>query len=152
MVSQLDRSVTRMRALLHSLSTTFVKDDQLWRYLSSHHCCFNNPHCRKPTQSNVTQTHTDTHQPKIMWHRSKIIYLVQLENVRQIVAERLTLEILNDWNWKMLLIPLSITCGVYSTRKNYVQRLPLQIEYYSTLYGCQDPDGDGQRWEWRAPR
>ena len=29
MVSQLDRSVTCMRALLHSLSSTFLKDDQL---------------------------------------------------------------------------------------------------------------------------
>ena len=137
MVNQLDRSVTCMRALLHSLSSTFVKDDQLWRYLSTNRC-FTDPHCHKPTQSNVTQTHTDTHQPKIMSHRSKIIYLVQLENVRQIVAERLTLEILNNWNCpKMLLIPLSITRGVYSRRKNYVQRLPAQIECCSTLMGAR---------------
>ena len=54
MVSQLDWSVTCMRALLHSLSSTFDKDDQLWRYLSSHHCCFTDPHCQKPTQNKVT--------------------------------------------------------------------------------------------------
>ena len=65
-----------------------------------------------------TSTHTVTNWPKIMSHRSKIIYLVEIENVRQIVAERLTLEILNDWNCpKILLYPLSTTCGVYSTRK-----------------------------------
>ena len=57
---------------------------------------YTDPHCHKPTQNNVTRTHTDTHQPKIILQRSKIIYLVQLENVRQIVTERLILEILND--------------------------------------------------------
>ena len=74
MVNQLDRSVTCMRALLHSLSSTFVKDNQLWRYLSSHHCCFTDPYCHKPTQSNVTQNHTDTQQPKLKSHRPTLTH------------------------------------------------------------------------------
>ena len=126
MASQLDRLVTSIRVLLHSLSSTFLKDDKLCRYLSSHYCLNTDPQCHKPTQNNVTLTHTDTHQPKIMSHQSKIIFLVQLENVRQIVAERLTLEILNNWNCpKMLLNLLSTICGVYLTRKNYVRKLSL---------------------------
>ena len=38
MVSQLDRLVICMRALLRSLSSALLKDDQLWRYLSSQYC------------------------------------------------------------------------------------------------------------------
>ena len=94
---------------------------QFWIFEKVYTETYTYPHCHKPTQNNVTQTNTDTHQPKIMSHRSKIIYLVQLENVRQIMAERLTLKIWNDWNSpKMLLSPLSTICGAYSTRKSYV--------------------------------
>ena len=52
----------------------------------------------------------------------------------------------------MLLNPLGTTYGVCSTRKNYVQRPPPQIECCPTLYGCQDPEGDDERWARRAPR
>ena len=114
-----------------------VKVETNSNYLKRSMLKHTNRYCHKPTQNNITRTHTDTQQPKIMSHQSKIISF-EKKNFRQIVDKRLTLEISNDWNYpKMLLNPLRTTCGVYSTSKNYVQRLPPQTEFAQHCMGAR---------------
>ena len=78
-----------------------VKVETNSNYLKRSMLKHTNRYCHKPTQNNITRTHTDTQQPKIMSHQSKII------SFEKKISGKLWTK---DWPWKSQMTETTQKC------------------------------------------